>query len=584
MWYFIIGAVIIWVLYRYKKKRQKSPSISVSMSVDNSSWEETKYQKAQSLKNLKKSFTRPQSKKEAIEKAQQATADFIINHGQVPDETVANFQRTELPNDLKKQEIALRKNLNKNYKNREKPESKSLAIYIAFQHAKLLLNNPDIEWKNFSGLQKIQSNWRAEEYFDALLSLMHAFQEEFSHSSISEKLSKDIDRSFELWNARNIAKESYDQNLIAVTKADSASDKHFIILGIITYLERRYKFNPQYRNELVEWCEKDIDLYEQFLIEFHEHQLFTIDEQMKLLNNPLLKQKKLSEISFEKVKRLKDYIVPQLSSYDVLEGIYRQESNTEKLSWLRGIGQRIGYIERGKSKQEAPQTLETLNISTITKTIEVSKSGQQGKLAFLNSAGEACSTEDAFKDYMEYSGWEVMRAEVSFWQAMFCLSFWEEIFDGMGNPVQGQDIPHDLFQGEAFYLNRQEKIDLKFENLTQQDLQEFTNKQIQKAKGSWTRLVYNGDQDMISYFQTPIVQSFLDRISLEVFVKIVYRIARNPNENRSGVSDFVVWNDQELIMVEVKKVQEQVRESQKAWLSWMIQENIPIEIVHVKGV
>lgn len=69
---------------------------------------------------------------------------------------------------------------------------------------------------------------------------------------------------------------------------------------------------------------------------------------------------------------------------------------------------------------------------------------------------------------------------------------------------------------------------------------------------------------MIAYFETQIVQLFISRISPEIFAEVVYRIVQNPNENRSGVSDFVIWNDQESKMVEVKKVREQVWESQKA--------------------
>lgn len=343
MWYAIIGAVIIWALYRYNKKRQTHSSLSVSMHVDNSGWEEAKRQKAQSLKKLKKSFTPTQSIEETIQKTQKTVNAFLINHGQSPDDITEIFQKTEFPDDLKKREVALRKELNKHYKNREEPASKALAIYIAFEHAKLLLNNPEIEWKNFTGLQKLQSNWKAEEYFDALLTVMRIFQETFPNSTISEKLSTDIDRTFELWNSRNIAKDTYGENLSAFSKARSASEKHFIILGIIEYLERRYKFNPQYRDELIKWCEKDAELYKHFLIEFHEHQLFSVDDQMKFMDNPSLKQKKLSEISFDKVKRLKDYLVPRLNSYDVLEKIFEQENNTEKLSWLRKIGQRIGY-------------------------------------------------------------------------------------------------------------------------------------------------------------------------------------------------------------------------------------------------
>lgn len=40
-----------------------------------------------------------------------------------------------------------------------------------------------------------------------------------------------------------------------------------------------------------------------------------------------------------------------------------------------------------------------------------------------------------------------------------------------------------------------------------------------------------------------ILPKFLRKINSEIYAKIVYRIAQNPNENRSGVSDFIIWND-----------------------------------------
>ena len=584
MWYVITGAIIIWALYNYIKKKKSKTSIPLSTHVDNGGWEEAKKQKAQSLSNLKESFQPAQDNEAAFQKGKAALNEFLAHHHQSPDVINAKFQNLNLPHDLVKKEQALRKELNKHYKNREDLNSKAFAIFLAYEHAKFLLEHPNVEWKNFAGLQKLQSNWKAEEYFDALLVLMHAFQNTFPNSSNADNLSKNIERTFELWNSRKIAQTTYEKNVKSFQKAKTASDKHFIILDIIGYLDRRFKFNPQHRGELVDWCHKDVELYEKFLTEFHEHNFFTIDDQMQFMDNPALKQKKLSAVSFDHVKRLKNYLVPRLNSYDVLVKIYEQENNSDKLNWLRNIGQHIGYGERGNPPQEEETSAESLDIPAITRTIEIPKSGRKGKLAFLNSSGEACSTEDAFKDNAEQSGLCVMRAEVSFWQAMFCLTFWEEIFGEIGQPIQGQDIPHDLFQGEAFYFNRQQQIDLKYQSLKQKNLLDFINHQIEKTAGAWTRLVFNGDQDMIAYSKSQIVQDFLRRIDSETFAKIVYRIAQNPNENRSGVSDFVVWNHDTLKMVEVKKVREKIRDSQKSWLAWMRNKNIPAEIVRVKGV
>lgn len=581
MEYVIIGAVILLAIYLYVQKEESGSAPPVSMDVDNSGWEEAKKQKAESLTALKKSFKPAPDNETALAQASTALVAFHENHGQSPDDITMAVEDLGLPDDLVKREVSLRKQINKYYKQRSELKPKAIAIHLAFEHAKLQLQNPEHDWNNFGGLHKLQSNWKAEEYFNELLVLMTAYKNTFLNSSNAEKLSSDIERMFKLWNSKNIALQNYEALIESYERAQSASDKHFLILSIIGYLNRRYKFNPAYKDELIAWCLKDIALYESFLKEFYEHELFSIDQRVEFFGDPYLKQEKLAEISFERVKKLDEYTVPKLDSYDVLSNIYAEERNQERLQWLQGIADYIGYINNVPA---APQdTKAAFDYKTITREIEVPKSGQKGKLAFLNSKGEPCSTEDAFKDDVEQKGWRVMWAEVSFWQAMFCLVFWDEIFERMESPSRGQDIPYDLFQGKHFYLNRQKAIDSRYEQIKQINLPAFINQQINRAEGSWTRLIYNGDQDMLAYSKSAIVQEFVSRISSDTFAEIVYRIAQNPAENRSGVFDFVIWNDHELKMVEVKRVREKIRESQMLWLSWMIEKKIPAEIVQVKG-
>lgn len=584
MWYLVTFLIIIWAFYHFRNKK-RSLNISISSNTNNADWEQEKKRKLESLRKLKKSFKGAEDTEAALNSIENSVNEFIENHSCSLEGIKKVYKNTKLPDDLSKKELAIRKELNKFYKDRANKKSKSFAIYFAFKHAELLILNPKEKWKNFSGLQKLQSNLKSEEYFSSLLILLMEYKKVFKDHDVAKKISKDIDKTFELWNSRNIAQSTYEKNKESYASAMRVSDKHFIIFSIIEYLDRRNKFNPQFRDELVSWCEKDIELYEQFLTEFHEYQLFTIDEQMKFMDNPKLKVQEISKISFNKVKRLKDYNVPRLNSFDVLWSLYEQENNKQKLDWLKSIASHIGYFdENEEDKSDSGKELSEIDIDSLTNTIEVQKSGEKGKLGFVNSKGELCSTEEAFQDYMITNGWNVMRAEVSFWQGMFALCFWEEIFDGMGNPSKGNDIPLDLFRDDNFYLNRQVIIDRKYDFLIQQNLSAYVNQQIKKYKKYWTRLIYNGDQNLIEYFEKDIVQLFLKRIDTEIFGKIVYRIAQNPNQNRAGVSDFIIWTNEILKMVEVKKPREKVRDSQFAWINWMVAEHIPNEIVRVKGV
>ncbi len=272
--------------------------------VDNSGWEEAKKQKAQSLKALKKSFKPAPDIETALKEASATLAVFHENHGQSFSEIEEVIKSLSLPADLAKREAALRKEINRFYKQRTDLKSKAVAIQLSFEHAKLQLQNSEHEWKNFAGLLKLQSNWKTEEYFNDLLILMTAYKNTFPVLPNAEKLSSDIERIFELWNSQNIARENYEAQVKSYDAAKSASDKHFIILSIIEYLDRRYKFNPTYFG----WCLKDIELYEDFLKAFHERDLFSTEQRMAFYDNPGLKEKKLDAISFERVKKLKNYM------------------------------------------------------------------------------------------------------------------------------------------------------------------------------------------------------------------------------------------------------------------------------------
>lgn len=229
-------------------------------------------------------------------------------------------------------------------------------------------------------------------------------------------------------------------------------------------------------------------------------------------------------------------------------------------------------------------TKKSLTIDDIIEIIEVQKSNMAGKEAFLDYEGNPCSTEIIAKKYLEKNNYKVIRAEVSFWQAMFCLAFWEEIFVGMEDPTPMNDIPRDLFLGDEFYMKRKLIIDDKFEYLKECNIFNFINGQIKKYGSYNTRLLQDGIRDNISFFNTSDVQEFLQKIDAKIFADIVYRIAQNPNSNRAGTPDFIAWKDLKLEMIEVKKEHETIRSSQVNWIKWFLKNNIPIKIIRVKAI
>jgi len=178
-----------------------------------------------------------------------------------------------------------------------------------------------------------------------------------------------------------------------------------------------------------------------------------------------------------------------------------------------------------------------------------------------------------------------MRGEVTFWQGMFALAFYDEIF--AINKYTYNDIPTDMFS-QNFYTNRKESIDKKYAYLKKVNLSEFINKKLKAHEKTNTRLLTDAYIDKsancIEFFKTPIVQEFLTKINPKTFAKIVYRIAQNPVENRAGTPDFVIWNNKEMIFVEVKREKEMLRDGQITWLEFLIKNDIPCAITRVKGI
>jgi len=225
------------------------------------------------------------------------------------------------------------------------------------------------------------------------------------------------------------------------------------------------------------------------------------------------------------------------------------------------------------------------DIQQITTTISAPLSGEKGKLYFLCSSGQKCSTEEAVRDYYQNKGYKVMRGEVTFWQGMFALAFYDEIF--AINKYSYNDIPTDMFSPN-FYPNRKESIDKKYNYLKSANLSEFINQQLIAHEKTNTRILTDSAIDKsancIEFFKTPIVQEFLTKIKPATFAKVVYRIAQNVGENRAGTPDFVVWNNKKMIFVEVKREKETLRDGQIIWLEFLIKNNIPCLVTIVKGV
>lgn len=224
------------------------------------------------------------------------------------------------------------------------------------------------------------------------------------------------------------------------------------------------------------------------------------------------------------------------------------------------------------------------DIVNHTIIINAPTTGEVGKTYFYCQNGNKCSTEQVVREYYKNKGYSVMRAEYDFWQGMFTLAFYDEIFSV--NKYYYNDIPDDMFS-KCFYENRKTGIESKNKLIQKTDLRQFINSQITKNEPFNTRLLYpieiEGYNNPVEYFKSPIVQEFLARVDNKTFAKVVYKIAKYPGGNFRGTPDYIVWNKKELIFVEVKREREKLREDQISWAEFLIQNKIPYKVIRVQG-
>ena len=192
------------------------------------------------------------------------------------------------------------------------------------------------------------------------------------------------------------------------------------------------------------------------------------------------------------------------------------------------------------AKQILPDIIENNTI-----TISAQKTGELGKNYFYCSNGNKCSTEQVVREYYKNEGYQVMRAEYSFWKGMFVLTFLDELY------------PYT-----------------------------FINKQIAKhEQGSYIRWLdeweIEGYKNPTEYFKSPIVQEFLIRTDNKTFYKVIENILECEDRNPVGTPDYIVWNNKKMLFVEIKRKNEKLSPEQINWGEFLIKNKIPYNLARV---
>lgn len=595
IWILCFGALAIWLAARaLRSSRRRSeesnsasidtqqiaPGITVRMGVirpDPGEWarerEEARKERQAAVERLRAEFAQPASLADAVADMKSSIAAFAEAHACAApdfDRLAANVQQANTP---AKCEAAARKSHNQSYRLRASPAQLADALAFCVLHIQLLLKHREPTWKVATSIKRIVTNLDHANYRTASIGFLMKVGDALRQDrpDVATLCDDEVERLFFRWQADLEATAHFQSGVEQLERVSSASDKHFLLNDLVEYLDRRRRFDPAVRTKLVELCEQDSVLYKAFLTEFHRY----AGEGM----------------SFAKAVKLQHYMCPRLPSFDALWELYEEEGNVQQLRRLQAIANEIKYGNfeiDSELETAAPGLRESSSTETFqSEIVEVLKSGQKGKLAFLDSSGTPCSTEEAAQAHFREQGFKTLRGEVQFWQAMFGLVFWEEIFDGTGAPNAYNDIPLDLFSGEKFYEARRAQIEKKAAAIARSNVAEFVAAQLHRHGDTWTRIVFESVRGDFAYrrvLQSAEVCEFLSVIDAGIFTKIVRRIASNPNENRAGLPDYMVWRDKTVVFVEVKGIREAIRDSQVAWLAWMQSEGIPARVLRIKGV
>lgn len=223
-------------------------------------------------------------------------------------------------------------------------------------------------------------------------------------------------------------------------------------------------------------------------------------------------------------------------------------------------------------------------------------SGRKAK--YQSYTGSPLSIEQYVLEHYRSVGYTGIWSENEYWWAIMALLFWDVIFARLPGvytpefgafPSQMQDMPRDFFSKE-FFARRKKLIEKRISELTksrffglqQPDIEMELKLAFRKYKGKPCR--------PINWDKYSTVDSFLiavKALSSDQLLDVLYRLLKNFNQNRSGLPDLFIAQNDSPIFVEVKSEKEKIADNQINWMKFLKDEvKVEVEIcrvVNVKG-
>jgi hypothetical protein len=175
--------------------------------------------------------------------------------------------------------------------------------------------------------------------------------------------------------------------------------------------------------------------------------------------------------------------------------------------------------------------------------------------------------------------WDSVRfVENKLMNALFGLAFWEQIFAAVPgafhNPFQG--VPSDMYQ-RGFRLRREQLLARRFAELAECDLREEIGQAYKRYQGYQCRWLNWRVVD------EQLVETAVSLIPRQHLLAIWERMLFDPGENRRGFPDLIALGESpgDYCLVEVKGPGDALQYSQKRWLRFFREQEIPAQVAWV---
>ncbi|MCW3491536.1 CFI-box-CTERM domain-containing protein [Dethiobacter alkaliphilus] len=224
----------------------------------------------------------------------------------------------------------------------------------------------------------------------------------------------------------------------------------------------------------------------------------------------------------------------------------------------------------------------------------------KGKAKYLVN-GKELSAEQAAAHYYAENGYSSIWSENNYWWMLMGLLFWEVIFAKVYGAVQVSvggtlvtlspdeneynklfeqtvklnGMPSDFFTAD-FYKRRESLIKNRIRELSSKDLEQTIITAHKKYYGLNFRMIENWER-----FSVDELTVVAKRLQAEKIFAILERILIDVSENRSGLPDLLVYNNETLFMSEVKGEKDKLTDKQMAWHDFLQSIGLTVQLCFI---